>query len=471
MFDSEKSNRTPERQSILITHPAHKDEGDYRASYPVDDENSAGVCEIKGWRETQEDVLIVETDNLITSFTGLSKEQQTEALLAAFAKMQTYHGQYPMQGSTACVATAWLDEEKCINVVTAGLGDSTAFLIVLDARGELDYSDRLNRLHKATDRAETDYIKRAGGSVSRYRLGGILAISRAIGDTALPGINHTPEIYFRKRKLPDDGVAFLVVACDGLEEGLSRQDIFNYIQENHDVPVEHLAERLAQKAYEAGSRDNISVAVAPVSIKPVSVAVFDGHGGADVSKALGDRFYPVFKKEITLKVKRQDAGIVGQVDEKKNFEMTSFENHYTLFSQSASQSTFLWLIPRSVSNIYDPVYFLNSNNFQCSLQHPQGIYATLNEYEQNENGPVEKNPGFLVEISLPKKRVESCLYDPDTMEILYRNITKIHPDNCAKSLLKQADGEEPESVPIARVNGHFVDETRQDQSDHVCFII
>lgn len=98
---------------------------DFERTYKSDPVVDVGVCQIQGNRKYQEDFLDVSID-AVQSFNQLSNEAQAVALKFTLMKMQSEHGQ-PLQGSTACIATAWLDEHGILKITTGNLGDSAAY--------------------------------------------------------------------------------------------------------------------------------------------------------------------------------------------------------------------------------------------------------------------------------------------------------------------------------------------------------
>mmetsp|Transcript_98069 Transcript_98069/g.211481 ORF Transcript_98069/g.211481 Transcript_98069/m.211481 type:complete len:479 (+) Transcript_98069:79-1515(+) len=141
---------------------------------------------------------------------------------------------FSRQGSTACVALA---DAASGRIVVANTGDSRAIL----CRGGRAVA--LSEDHKPEDPAEFVRIRGAGGSVLRYgpcyRIDAGLNLSRALGDfkykanAGLPAraqkVIATPDIHVQAWE-PSAEDEFLVVACDGLFERMSRQGVVDFVR-------------------------------------------------------------------------------------------------------------------------------------------------------------------------------------------------------------------------------------------------
>lgn len=91
--------------------------------------------------------------------------------------------------------------------------------------------------HKPGLPSEKERIVKAGGSVMVQRVNGSLAVSRALGDYEYKNVegmgpceqlvSPEPEIFVRDR---DDGLdEFLVLACDGIWDVMTNEDLCQYI--------------------------------------------------------------------------------------------------------------------------------------------------------------------------------------------------------------------------------------------------
>lgn len=325
--------------------------------------------EMIGKRDAQEDRVVVETipaneiqgvqqgsvgTLLANTFTAL--HDNIKPRYVAENKMEKKPGSFA--DGTCAIACAVQGDQ----VHVANMGDSTAFIVVLDKDNKVTLCNRVNNLHNIAVASEQVKIKEAlrgtegegflqnphylkKGRVLGSFFGG-LNISRTIGDfehdlkDEASGqlyclISHSPEIYdVQKVIIPEGGKAFLITACDGLTEGVDKDQTYansdaknandvadrkkrdeDYVKagveaaiaEKKNNPAE-IAAFLAQRAIQgdeitAPSRDNISVVVN--QIKPDSkdiqlVAVFDGHDGSSVAAECQARFVETFKQQCEL---------------------------------------------------------------------------------------------------------------------------------------------------------------------------
>ncbi len=111
--------------------------------------------------------------------------------------------------------------------------------------------------HKPNSKEERERIEAAGGVIvwaGTWRVGGVLAVSRAFGDRPLKRfVIATPDV--REEQLtPDDEL--LILASDGLWDVVSNQEAVNLVREVADA--EKAAKRLTEEALQRGSNDNIS---------------------------------------------------------------------------------------------------------------------------------------------------------------------------------------------------------------------
>eukprot|EP00948_MAST-09A_sp_MAST-9A-sp1_P001661 g1661.t1 len=124
-------------------------------------------------------------------------------------------------------------------------------------------SKRLSQDHKATDPDEILRIERIGGFVLRKRVLGILAVSRSFGDHGLkafiPALPHTSA----HRVNTGD---FLVVACDGVWDVMSDENVGTYLCAllQRGVKVSDMAKRIVNRSKCCGSTDNISCIVVKI---------------------------------------------------------------------------------------------------------------------------------------------------------------------------------------------------------------
>ncbi len=90
-----------------------------------------------------------------------------------------------------------------------------------------------------------------------WRVGGVLAVSRAFGDRPLKRfVISTPDV--REEQLTADD-EFLILASDGLWDVVSNQEATALVRDQPDA--EKAAKQLTEEAFLRGSNDNISCIV------------------------------------------------------------------------------------------------------------------------------------------------------------------------------------------------------------------
>ncbi|PPD89648.1 hypothetical protein GOBAR_DD13406 [Gossypium barbadense] len=152
-------------------------------------------------------------------------------------------------GSTA--STAILVGDR---LLVANVGDSRAVI----CRGGNAFA--VSRDHKPDQSDERQRIEDAGGFVmwaGTWRVGGVLAVSRAFGDRLLKQyVVADPEI--QEEKI-DSSLEFLILASDGLWDVVSNEEAVAMVKPVQDP--EQAAKRLMQEACQRGSADNITCVV------------------------------------------------------------------------------------------------------------------------------------------------------------------------------------------------------------------
>jgi serine/threonine protein phosphatase PrpC len=143
-------------------------------------------------------------------------------------------------------------------LAVAWVGDTRVVLI----RGSKPVN--LTTDHKVNSPAERGRVVSAGGVVKGDRVLGMLAVTRAVGDSGLKlGAAGrqivTSEAEVRSVWLEPTDLA-VVVACDGLWDVLSEDQVAKMVTESC-LSAKSCAEALTSAAFEAGSQDNISVTV------------------------------------------------------------------------------------------------------------------------------------------------------------------------------------------------------------------
>ena len=111
--------------------------------------------------------------------------------------------------------------------------------------------------HKCTNKKEMKRIEKEGGKIIDNRLGGILAVSRGLGDFDLKtkGLSCEPNIV---KKLIEHSLNYCVLASDGVWDVLSPDEVSKLIQ---NKKVDEMAKIIVETAMDRGSEDNISCIV------------------------------------------------------------------------------------------------------------------------------------------------------------------------------------------------------------------
>ncbi|AQK69065.1 hypothetical protein Zm00014a_014560 [Zea mays] len=151
----------------------------------------------------------------------------------------------PTCGSTACVALI-----RNTQLVVANAGDSRCVI----SRGGKAYN--LSRDHKPELAAERERIMKAGGFIHMGRVNGSLNLSRAIGDVELKQNKFLPPEKQIVTANPDINVVelcddddFVVVACDGIWDCMSSQQLVDFIHEriNTESSLSAVCERVLDR--------------------------------------------------------------------------------------------------------------------------------------------------------------------------------------------------------------------------------
>ncbi|XP_055954946.1 protein phosphatase 1L-like isoform X4 [Patella vulgata] len=197
-----------------------------------------------------------ETEDISGMITEEMLEVDKELLQLAKANLE-------ISGTTALVA---LIKNGILTV--ANVGDSRG--VICDKEGKML---PLSFDHKPQQLKERKRIRQAGGFISFngvWRVAGVLATSRALGDYPLKDKNLViaePDIL--TFDLSDLQPQFMILATDGLWDCFSSEEAVEYIKERLNEP--HFgAKSLVLQAYYRGSVDNITVMVVNFKLKQVS---------------------------------------------------------------------------------------------------------------------------------------------------------------------------------------------------------
>lgn len=145
-------------------------------------------------------------------------------------------------------------------LVVSHVGDSRVVLLDFEGRATTLTTD-----HVPGRPDESERITAAGGAVLRGRVNGVLAVSRALGDTALIGmVSHVPDVAEHALR-PDDQL--LILASDGLWDFVEDSDAAAMLRSLPLIPgsiavpcdLPAAARGLIDLAVSRGSTDDCSV--------------------------------------------------------------------------------------------------------------------------------------------------------------------------------------------------------------------
>ncbi|CAF1271213.1 unnamed protein product [Adineta steineri] len=172
-------------------------------------------------------------------------------------------------GSTAI--SCLIDAER---IYFLNVGDSRGILVSTEGRVLLATKD-----HKPNDSAERQRIQEAGGTVLIQRVNGSLAVSRALGDYEYKNnsnrrpdqqlVSPEPEITSHTRNLStnagkqEEQVAFIVLACDGIWDVITNEELAAYIIGRMHVTddLTAICNSILDMCLYKGSKDNMSVVI------------------------------------------------------------------------------------------------------------------------------------------------------------------------------------------------------------------
>jgi len=188
-----------------------------------------------------------------------------DALTHAFIKTDADFTSGSGSDTSGTTAVTLLVEHSTKKFWCANAGDSRAVLARKNAAIPLSID------HKADRPDELERIRKAGGFVIHRRVMGELAISRAIGDKDFKAqdfklVIADPEIKTDTIQTGDD--AFIVIACDGLYDVMSNDEVVDYVQkqlqQSKDTPpnLDAIAARMVNNAIDnLHTRDNVSAII------------------------------------------------------------------------------------------------------------------------------------------------------------------------------------------------------------------
>ncbi|PGH27657.1 hypothetical protein AJ80_00671 [Polytolypa hystricis UAMH7299] len=143
---------------------------------------------------------------------------------------------------------------------TANVGDAR---IVLCRNGK---ALRLSYDHKGSDENEGKRIMNAGGLILNNRVNGVLAVTRALGDSYMKELV-TGHPYTTETVIQPSADEFLILACDGLWDVCSDQEAVDLIRETEDPQA--ASKILVDHALSRFSTDNLSCMIVRFDSKAI----------------------------------------------------------------------------------------------------------------------------------------------------------------------------------------------------------
>ncbi|KAG9455896.1 hypothetical protein H6P81_000404 [Aristolochia fimbriata] len=184
----------------------------------------------------------------------------------------------PTSGSTACVAIIRNNQ-----LIVANAGDSRC---VISRKGQ---AYNLSRDHKPELEVERERILKAGGFIHAGRVNGSLNLARAIGDMEFKQNKFLPVEKQIVTANPDinivdlcDDDEFIVLACDGIWDCMSSQQLVDFVNEyinveqNLSAVCERVLDRCLAPSTAGGEGcDNMTMVLVQFK-KPITFATTEG---------------------------------------------------------------------------------------------------------------------------------------------------------------------------------------------------
>ncbi|PGH03410.1 hypothetical protein AJ79_07376 [Helicocarpus griseus UAMH5409] len=147
---------------------------------------------------------------------------------------------------------------------TANVGDAR---VVLCRNGK---ALRLSYDHKGSDENEGKRISNAGGLILNNRVNGVLAVTRALGDSYMKDLV-TGHPYTTETVIQPDSDEFMILACDGLWDVCSDQEAVDLVRNTEDPQL--ASKILVDHALSRFSTDNLSCMIVRFDTKAIQQAI------------------------------------------------------------------------------------------------------------------------------------------------------------------------------------------------------
>ncbi|GFQ79918.1 protein phosphatase 1L [Trichonephila clavata] len=191
-------------------------------------------------------------ENLTKEFVRLLTNEILDVDMELLVKVKAAKN---VAGTTALVAIVYKNL-----LIVANVGDSRG--VICDSKGN---TVPLSFDHKPDQLKERRRIRDAGGFIAYngvWRVAGILATSRALGDFPLKDRNLViarPDIL--TFDLSDLKPKFMILATDGLWDTFNNEDAVAFIKDTYEKDPYKGARSLVLQAFKNGSMDNVTVLV------------------------------------------------------------------------------------------------------------------------------------------------------------------------------------------------------------------
>jgi serine/threonine protein phosphatase PrpC len=239
-----------------------------------------GVSEMQGMRRSQEDHYFA----VRTPLTSSQMEERFKAIVRSLSASKS--------GSCSIYSHVSYDARNATHgVFTSNLGDSRAVLFLQE--GSDFKATRLSVDHRPSSILEQKLVALCGGEVSDplnsgMRVGGVLGVTRSMGDHDIKGVITEPDRTGVTLTLKKGQAAYLVLGCDGVYERLHEWQLAKIIKIAHDAGSSsaRIANYVRKAAFNAGSGDNITVMcldLTTVREENICFGIQDGHAGKEAS--------------------------------------------------------------------------------------------------------------------------------------------------------------------------------------------
>eukprot|EP00475_Leptophrys_vorax_P002542 TRINITY_DN1141_c0_g1_i1.p1 TRINITY_DN1141_c0_g1~~TRINITY_DN1141_c0_g1_i1.p1 ORF type:complete len:332 (-),score=72.23 TRINITY_DN1141_c0_g1_i1:130-1125(-) len=161
----------------------------------------------------------------------------------------------PVEETSGATAVTVLIENDTKRFWCANAGDSRA---IMCRNGE---AVALSEDHRVSNAAEVERIQKLGGFIKNKRAMGRLECFRTIGDADVDSkvITAEPEV---KSGVIEDTDEFIILACDGLYDVLTNDEIVQFVQElrTQGLTAKEISQRLVDHAINVRySKDNVTM--------------------------------------------------------------------------------------------------------------------------------------------------------------------------------------------------------------------